>query len=54
MQDTEFQLVAAAWLAKFGVPIPIMGAIELAKEILQEGPVLLPSMDLHSPKAEAA
>lgn len=54
LNSSEFQLVAAAWLAKFGTPIPITGAIDLALEILREDSELVPSLDLQSNCTQSA
>lgn len=41
-ERSDFELIAAAWLERFGTPMPIAGEIELAWRILKESGVDLP------------
>jgi len=41
-ETSDFEMIAAAWLERFGSPMPVAGEIELAWRILKESGVDLP------------
>ncbi|WP_292059723.1 hypothetical protein [Brevundimonas sp. UBA5936] len=41
-ETSDFEIIAAAWLERFGSPMPVAGEIELAWRILTESGVDLP------------
>lgn len=41
-ETSDFEMIAAAWLKRFGSPMPVAGEIELAWRILEESGVDLP------------
>lgn len=43
-ETSDFEMIAAAWLERFGSPMPVAGEIELASRILKESGVDLPPL----------